>query len=43
MNCATRCKHNAPGRGCTLFKGRSWLQCRRATTTETKHKKSTSK
>jgi hypothetical protein len=31
MNCATRCKHNAPGRGCTLFKGRSWLQCRRAT------------
>lgn len=36
MTCATRCKHNAPGKGCTLFKGSSWIMCRRASTPKTK-------
>lgn len=31
MTCTNaRCKHYTP-KGCTLFPGRSWLQCRRAT------------
>ena len=30
MTCTAPCKHNTPGKGCTLFPGRSWLHCRRA-------------
>ncbi len=36
MTCTNaRCKHHAP-KGCALFPGRSWLQCRRATTQQPK-------
>jgi hypothetical protein len=36
MTCTNaRCKHHAP-KGCALFPGRSWLQCRHATTQQPK-------